>query len=93
MEQILNKLSEIGASEIPVYLISNDKPARVNIGCPLKESQIKDVIGPGGKMINKIIEENQGGRIIIVTHKDIIKAAIVTALKMPHSSLHRIYIK
>ena len=43
--------------------------------------------------LNKIIDENQGNRIIIVTHKDIIKAAIISALKIPHSSLHRIYIK
>jgi alpha-ribazole phosphatase len=43
--------------------------------------------------LNKIIDENQGSRIIIVTHKDIIKAAIISALKIPHSSLHRIYIK
>ena len=40
----VNKLSEIGASEIPVYLISNDKPVRVNIVCPLKESQIKEYL-------------------------------------------------
>ncbi len=43
--------------------------------------------------LNKIIEANQGNRIIIVTHKDIIKAAICLALHIPHSSLHRIYIK
>lgn len=43
--------------------------------------------------LNKIIEANSGNRIIIVTHKDIIKAAVVAALKIPHSSLHRIYIK
>ena len=40
----VNKLSEIGASEIPVYLISNDKPVRVNMECPLKESQIKEYL-------------------------------------------------
>lgn len=40
----VNKLSEKGASEIPVYLISNDKPVRVNIGCSLKESQIKEYL-------------------------------------------------
>jgi broad specificity phosphatase PhoE len=43
--------------------------------------------------IDKIIEANPAGRIIIVTHKDIIKAAICSALNMPDSSLHRIYIK
>ena len=40
----VNKLSEIGASEIPVYFISNNKPFRVNVGYPLKESQVKDYI-------------------------------------------------
>ena len=34
----VNKLSEIGASEYPVYLISNNKSCRVNVGYPLKES-------------------------------------------------------
>ena len=34
----VNKLSEIDASEYPVYLISNSKPYRVNVGYPLKES-------------------------------------------------------
>ncbi len=43
--------------------------------------------------LNRIIEQNLGNRIIIVTHKDIIKAAIVSALNIPHSSLHRIYVK
>ena len=28
----VNNLSEIGASEYPVYLISNNKPYRVNVG-------------------------------------------------------------
>lgn len=44
-------------------------------------------------VIDKIVAENQGSRIIIVTHKDIIKAAICLALNIPNSSLQRIYIK
>ena len=40
----VNKLSEIGASEYPVYIISNNKPYRVNVGYPLKESQIKEYL-------------------------------------------------
>ena len=40
----VNKLSEIGASEYPVYLISNNKSYRVNVGYPLKESQIKEYL-------------------------------------------------
>ena len=40
----VNKLSEIGASEYPIYLISNNKPYRVNVGYSLKESQIKEYL-------------------------------------------------
>ncbi len=43
--------------------------------------------------INNLIEENIGNRIIIVTHRDVIKAAICAALNLSDSSLHRIYIK
>lgn len=44
VKEKLNKLSEIGASEYPVYLISNNKLCRVNVGYPLKESQIKEYL-------------------------------------------------
>lgn len=43
--------------------------------------------------IAKIVEENHGNRIIIVTHPDVIKAAICDALNAPASSLQHIYIK
>ena len=43
--------------------------------------------------INNLIEENIGNRIIMVTHRDVIKAAICAALNLSDSSLHRIYIK
>lgn len=43
--------------------------------------------------INEIIEKNIGNRIIIVTHRDVIKASICAALNMPDSSFNRIYIK
>ncbi len=46
-----------------------------------------------GDTLNRIIEENIGNRIVIVTHKDVIKAAICLALNIPHSSLSKIYIK
>lgn len=46
-----------------------------------------------GATLNRIIEENIGNRIVIVTHKDVIKAAICLALNIPHSSLSKIYIK
>lgn len=43
--------------------------------------------------IDNVVENNIGNRIIIVTHKDVIKAAICAALNIPDSSMHRIYIK
>lgn len=46
-----------------------------------------------GKTINNVVEANPGNRIIIVTHPDVIKAAICDALNIPHSSLQHIYIK
>lgn len=46
-----------------------------------------------GQSINNIINNNNGLRIIIVTHKDIIKAAICNALEAPHHSINRMYIK
>lgn len=43
--------------------------------------------------ISEIVEENAGNRVIIVTHPDVIKAAICDALEIPASSLQHIYIK
>lgn len=43
--------------------------------------------------IKKIVEENDGNRVIIVTHPDVIKAAICDALEVPHSSMQHIYIR
>lgn len=60
---------------------------------PEDAESVTNFINRVNKTLEKIIEENIGNRIIIVTHKDIIKAGIVHALGMPHSSLHRIYIK
>lgn len=43
--------------------------------------------------LNKVVEDNIGNRVIIVTHPDVIKAAICDALTIPHASLQHIYIK
>lgn len=43
--------------------------------------------------INKLVEDNIGNRIIIVTHPDIIKAAVCDALEMPYTAFQRIYIR
>ncbi len=63
------------------------------LAVPEDAESVTDFINRVENSINNIIENNLGSRIIIVTHKDIIKAAVACALKIPHSSLHRIYIK
>lgn len=63
------------------------------IAVPEDAESVTDFINRVDISLNKIIEDNLGNRIIIVTHKDIIKAAIISSLKIPHSSLHRIYVK
>lgn len=64
-----------------------------DIAIPEDAESVTNFIDRVKKSIDEIIENNIGNRIIIVTHKDIIKAAICSALNMPYSSLHRIYIK
>jgi broad specificity phosphatase PhoE len=45
------------------------------------------------KTIKKIVEENIGNRIIIVTHPNVIQAAISSAIKLPAKYQTNIYIK
>ena len=52
-----------------------------------------DFIARTVEAINKVVEENISNRIIIVTHPDVIRAAICDALDIPASSFSRIYIK
>ncbi|MBO6087614.1 histidine phosphatase family protein [bacterium] len=66
---------------------------RTDIPTPDDAEAVSDFIKRVKISINDIISQNQGNRIIIVTHRDIIKAAVCSALNMPDSSLHRIYIK
>uniref|UniRef100_UPI0040286861 histidine phosphatase family protein n=1 Tax=Candidatus Stercorousia sp. TaxID=3048886 RepID=UPI0040286861 len=63
------------------------------MAAPEYAETVRDFINRINCTLNKIIDDNLGNRIIIVTHKDIIKAAIISALNIPHSSLHRIYVK
>ena len=64
-----------------------------DIPTPDDAEAISSFIGRINVSINKIIDENIGNRIIIVTHRDVIKAAICSALGLPDATLHRIYIK
>ena len=61
-----------------------------DIATPEDAESVSDFIARVKTSIDKIVKDNLGGRIIIVTHKDIIKAAICSALNMPDTSLHRI---
>ncbi len=60
---------------------------------PEDAESVSEFIIRVGKTINRVVEDNLGSRIIIVTHPDVIKAAICDALEIPHSSLQHIYIK
>ena len=64
-----------------------------DIATPNDSESIADFIYRVKTSINNIVEQNIGNRIIIVTHKDVIKAAICGALNLPDTSLFRIYIK
>ncbi|MFQ8625652.1 MAG: histidine phosphatase family protein [Candidatus Gastranaerophilaceae bacterium] len=64
-----------------------------DIATPDDAESVSDFIKRVEVSLNKVIEENLGNRIIIVTHQDIIKAAICLALNIPATSIHRIYIK
>ena len=60
---------------------------------PQDAESVSEFITRVGNEINNVVEKNEGNRILIVTHPDVIKAAICDALDIPHSSLQHIYIK
>lgn len=64
-----------------------------NIATPDDAESVTDFIMRVSNTINTLVEENIGNRIIIVTHPDVIKAAICDALNIPHSGMQHIYIK
>lgn len=45
------------------------------------------------KVIDKLVAKNQGNRIIIVTHSEVIQAAICAALDIPADKLPKIFIR
>lgn len=64
-----------------------------DVPTPEDAEAVSDFITRIKASIDNVINQNLGSRIIIVTHKDVIKAAICGALDLPNTSLHRIYIK
>ena len=63
------------------------------ISTPEDAESITDFIKRVSVKIGEIVADNEDNRIIIVTHPDVIKAAVCDAINIPHSSFHRIYIK
>lgn len=61
--------------------------------CPEKGEALSDFDKRISKIIKKIVNANIGNRIIIVTHPDIIQAAISSAIKLPTQHQGKIYIK
>ncbi len=45
-----------------------------------------------GNIIKKVVSDNLGSRIIIVTHPEVIQAAIVSALELPADKISRFFI-
>ena len=64
-----------------------------DIPTPKDAEALADFVNRIKLIIDKIVEENISNRVIIVTHPDVIKAAICDALDIPASSLPKIYIK
>jgi len=61
--------------------------------CPDSGEAILDFNKRISKIIKKIVDENSGNRIIIVTHPDIIQAAISKAIQLPPQHQTKVYIK
>ncbi len=60
---------------------------------PEDAESLNDFIKRVSASIDNIVNKNISNRIIIVTHPDVIKAAICDALNIPAASLPKIYIK
>lgn len=61
--------------------------------CPDSGESINDFNKRVNKVIKKIIDENIGNRIIIVTHPDVIQSAVSTAIQLPNKHQAKVYIK
>lgn len=59
----------------------------------LEAESIEDFIKHTKNTIDKIVSENTGNRIIIVTHPEVIQAAICTALGMPYDKIAKAFIR
>lgn len=61
--------------------------------CPDKGEAVLAFNKRVSKIIKKIVNENIGNRVIIVTHPDVIQAAISKAIQLPPQHQAKVYIK
>lgn len=61
--------------------------------CPKNGETATDFNKRVAKLIKKIVKENTGNRIIIVTYPDVIQAAISSAIKLPCKHQAKIYVR
>jgi len=73
--------------ELKQLIAEPDKPV------PEDAESVTDFINRVSAEIDKIVEDNIGNRVIIVTHPDVIKAAVCSALNVPHTSFQQVYIR
>ena len=59
----------------------------------LEAESINDFITRVKKIIDEVVAQNEGNRVIIVTHPDVIQAAICAALEMPANKIAKIFIR
>ncbi len=59
----------------------------------LEAESINDFIARTKKIIDDVVAQNEGNRVIVVTHPDVIQAAICAALEMPPSKIAKIFIR
>ena len=59
----------------------------------LEAESINDFINHTKKIIDEVVEQNIGNRVIIVTHPEVIQAAICAALEIPYGKIAKIFIK
>lgn len=59
----------------------------------LEAESIDDFINHTKGIIDEIVNQNIGNRVIIVTYPEVIQAAICAALEIPHNKIAKIFIK
>lgn len=61
--------------------------------CPEGGESIEEFDARVKNLIKRIVEKNIGNRIIIVTHPDVIQAAVASAIGLPAKNQAKVYIK